>query len=201
LCATIAREHSREASSVEFNLNARRGGQVPKFETLFGEEVHTRLLQEMKTVYEDVDVPEFLDAAAKALLAGGRDAYRRGSLANRKVLEKGDSVMLFPWVGSSTVAALSVALSGLGVKSEDNGVGLTAAAGLDQTIDSLSRLAELTPTELGNIEHNALGLCTEKYDEFVPSTLLQQFWGRRNESAIRSIPKIARELLASVSRR
>jgi ATP-dependent helicase Lhr and Lhr-like helicase len=178
-------------------VEAHSGGQVPKFETLFGEEAHTRLVREMKVVYEDVDVPEFLDAAAKTLLAEGREAYRRGRLASRKVLEMGDSVLLFPWVGSSTNAALSVALSGQGVKSEDNGVGLTAAAGLDQTINSLSGLAELTPAELENLEHNALGLCTEKYDEFVPTTLLQRFWGRRNECAIRAIPEIARELLAS----
>ena len=49
---------------------------MPKFEMLLGEEVHTRLVQEMKAIYEDADVPEFLDAAAKELLAQGRDAYR-----------------------------------------------------------------------------------------------------------------------------
>jgi hypothetical protein len=91
----------------------------------------------------------------------------------------------------------SVALSGLGVKSEDAGVGLTSPVALDHMLNCVSLLAELTPVELGNIEHNPLGLRTEKYDEFVPLTLLQQFWGRRNAGAT---PTIAREALASAGR-
>jgi ATP-dependent helicase Lhr and Lhr-like helicase len=172
------------------------GGQVPKFETPLGEEVHTRLVREMKAVYEDVDLPEFLDPTAKELLIQGRDAYRRGGLAHWSVFEIGGSLMLFPWVGTSTIAAFSVALSGLGVKSEDNGIGLTAVAGRDKTIDALSRLAEVTPGDLASIENNALALCSEKYDEFVPPALLRRFWGRRNADTIQTIPQIARGLLA-----
>jgi hypothetical protein len=59
---------------------------------------------------------------------------------------------------------------------------------------------KLTRAELEDIAHNALGLRTEKYDEFVPTTLFQQFCGRLNAFAIRSIPKIARKLLASADR-
>ena len=172
-----------------------QGGQVPKFETPLGEEVHTRLLLEMKTVYESGDVPAFLDATAKDLLAQGRDAYRRGDLAHKSVLEMGGSVLLFPWVGTSSVAAISVALAGMGVRSEDNGVGLTALASRDKVLDALSRLASSTPEDMAGIENGAFGLCTAKYDEFIGKELLRRFWGRRNAEVIATIPDVARRLL------
>jgi ATP-dependent Lhr-like helicase len=179
------------------DVEAHKGGQVPKFETPLGEEVHTRLIAEMKSVYEGVNIPTFLDATAKDLLAQGRDAHRRGDISRRGVVDMGDDVLLFPWVGTSTVAAISVALAGLGLNSEDNGIGLTVVASRDKVRDALSRLAALTPEDLTKIENGALGLCTEKYDEFVPETLLRRFWGRRNAAVIGTIPDIARRLLSS----
>ena len=178
------------------DVEPHKGGQVPKFETPSGEEAHTRLLAEMKVVYEAVDVPSFLDPTAKELLAQGRDAYRRGDLARRSVMEAGGHVLLFPWVGTSTVAAMSVALAGLGLHSEDNTVGLTVVGSTKKTMDALEKLAAFTSEEIGSIENGAKGLCTAKYDEFVPDNLLRRFWGRRNQDAISTIPAIARTLLS-----
>jgi len=173
-----------------------KGGQAPKFETPLGEQVHTRLMNEMKAVFEAEDIPPFLDAPAQELLAQGRAAYRRGDLSRRAIVEMGGSVMLFPWVGTSTVAAISIALAGLHVKSEDNGVGLTVVATWDRTLDALTRLSKFTPDDLAGVENAALALCTAKYDEFLPATLLRRLWCRRNADVIAAIPEIARGLLS-----
>ena len=120
---------------------------------LLGEEVHTRLIDEMRTVYESKDVPPFLDATAQELLAQGRDAYRRAGLARQNILNIGRSVLLFPWVGTSTVAAMCVALAGIGVKSEDNGLGITVSGRSDDVMDALAKLASLTSDHLGAVEN------------------------------------------------
>jgi ATP-dependent helicase Lhr and Lhr-like helicase len=174
-----------------------RGGQVPKFENPSGEEVHTRLIVEMRTVYESEDVPPFLDAAARELLAQGRDAYRRAGLARQNVLNMGGNALLFPWIGTSTVAALCVALAGFGVKSEDNGVGITVPGGINDAMDALAKLASFTKDDLAAVENSLVAVCTAKYDEFVPEALLRRFWGRRNAGVIEQIPDIARGLLNS----
>jgi ATP-dependent Lhr-like helicase len=172
-----------------------RGGQVPSFENAPGEEVHTRLMEEIKTVYETDSVPSFLDSKARELLAQGRDAYRRAELAGQNVLDMGASVLLFPWVGTSTIAALCVALAAVGVKAEDNGIGITVQCKLDDVMGALRELASFTKGNLAAIEDDLVALRTAKYDEFVPETLLRRFWARRHEAIIRQIPEIAGKLL------
>jgi len=176
-------------------VEAHKGGQVPRFENLTSEEVHTRLIAEMKAVYEDDDEPAFLDAAANALLAEGRNAYARADLSRRSILEMGRNALLFPWVGSATVAAMCVAFAGMGVLAEDNGVGITVAAPIEAAIGGLKRLAAFSAADLAKIEDGALGLGGAKYDDFIPQSLLRRLWGRRNAAVIASLPGIARELL------
>jgi len=176
-------------------VEAHKGGQVPRFENSTSEEVHTRLIAEMKAVYEDDAEPPFLDAAANALLAEGRDAFTRADLGRRSMLEMGRNALLFPWVGSATVAAMCVAFAGMGVRAEDNGVGITVAAPIEAAIGGLKRLAAFTAGELAKIEDGALGLGGAKYDDFIPQALLRRLWGRRSAVIIASLPKIARELL------
>ena len=177
-----------------------RGGQVPSFENPLGEEVHKRLMEEMRTVYETDSVPSFLDVKARELLAQGRDAYRRAGLARQNVLDMGAGVLLFPWVGTSTVAAMCVALAGIGVRSEDNGIGITVPDRVDDVMDALAKLASFTKDDFAAVENGVVAVCTAKYDEFVPETLLRRFWARGNAAAIEQIPQIASELLTAAGR-
>lgn len=178
-------------------VEAHRGGQVPRFENLTSEETHTRLTAEMRAVYESGDTPAYLDAAAKALLAEGRDAYGRADLTRRSILEMGRNVLLFPWVGSGAVAAMCVALAGVGVRAEDNGVGITVSGSISMTVDGLKKLAAFTAEDFAAVENAARGLGGAKYDDFVPEPLLRRLWGRRNADVIAELPEIARSLLRS----
>jgi hypothetical protein len=107
----------------------------------------------------------------------------------------GRNALLFPWVGSATVAAMCVAFAGMGVLAEDNGVGITVAAPIEAAIGGLKRLAAFSAADLAKIEDGALGLGGAKYDDFIPQSLLRRLWGRRNAAVIASLPGIARELL------
>ena len=66
----------------------------------------------------------------------------------------------------------------------------------DQVKDALQRIANFTPDDLKQIEDFARGLCTAKFDDYIPDALLRRLWGRRNSQVISSIPEVARTLLA-----
>jgi ATP-dependent Lhr-like helicase len=90
---------------------------------------------------------------------------------------------------------MCVALTGIGVRSEDNGVGITVPGKLDDVMDALSKLASFTKEDLAAVENAVVALRTAKYDEFVPEALLRRFWARRNEAIIDRIPDVAGRLL------
>jgi ATP-dependent Lhr-like helicase len=178
-------------------VEAHKGGQVPRFDNHGNEEIHTRLIAEMKAVYESDEMPDYLDDVAKGLLAEGRAAYRRANLSHRSILEMGRNVLLFPWVGSAPLGAMCVALAGVGVRAEDNGVGITVSGSTASTVEGLKKLAAFTAEDFAAVENGALGLGGAKYDDFVPEPLLRRLWGRRNADVIAGLTEIARSLLLS----
>ncbi len=172
-----------------------KGGRVPRFDSTGAEETNTRLLVEMRRVYESDDVPEYLNEPAKALLVQARDAYRRSGLERVNVLDTGTATHLFPWLGSAATSVIAVSLAKLGVRAAPNGLGVSIPGiGIERAMDVLVKLAAFTSEDLAQIEENALGLCTAKYDKYVPEALLRRFWGRRNARVIAAIPEIAKQL-------
>jgi ATP-dependent helicase Lhr and Lhr-like helicase len=65
-------------------------------------------------------------------------------------------------------------------------------ASIDQVKDALQRIANFTPGDLKLIEDFARGLCTARFDDYIPDALLRRLWGRRNSQVISSIPEVAR---------
>ena len=72
----------------EVDLEPARGGVPPHFGGS-GAVIHDRVRDEMRKVYEDNDIPVFLDATGPELLAEGRRAYRRFGLRDRPFLHRG----------------------------------------------------------------------------------------------------------------
>lgn len=176
-----------------------QGGEVPKFEGASAEEMHDALVVEMRRVYESDEVPAYLDDDAKALLAQARDAYRRADLAHVNVVSVGSTIHLFPWVGTATASVLAVALAILNLNAEANGMGVSISDScMDDVLKALTQLSAFTPPDLAQIEENALGLCSGKYDEYVPDHLLKRVWARRNAQSIIAIPNIARLMMSPV---
>lgn len=103
-------------------------GKAPKFGSgIVG--IHRKVVETMRDVWESRDVPSFLDAGAKQLLAEGRmrfDELLRGR-SNRVQLGPAD-VALFPWVGWNGLATLSIVLKQAGIENDVEGVAIIAKA-------------------------------------------------------------------------
>lgn len=173
-----------------------RGGVIPKFERLFAEPAHDRLLAEMRRVYEDEDVPDYLDGPARTFLADGRAAYRRLGLRRSRIVHTGLDLHLFPWRGSETCGVLAVVLSMLGMQTEPHDLGVTLpAVGTDEVRKALRRIEASGCGDPADVARFVGALQTAKYDEHVPEPLLRRFWIRRNEAVLALMPSLAAEML------
>ena len=68
---------------------------------------HTKVIQEMREIYNSNSIPDYLDSGAKELLRQARKTYLELNLANKNILgDKEDIVTWFPWVGGRTSLAI-----------------------------------------------------------------------------------------------
>lgn len=83
------------------------GGRLPKFPG-GGPPIHDRVRQEMRRVYLDSDLPSFLDASGRELLAEARSTFRRLELDKHLLLPQGRNTWVFPWVGDRGLNTLGL---------------------------------------------------------------------------------------------
>ncbi|MCU0729995.1 MAG: DEAD/DEAH box helicase [Hyphomonas sp.] len=89
-----------------------RRADPPKFNGLWGG-VHDHIVAGMKDVLADETVPEYLDDAARTLLAQAREAFRAQGLATRSTIPYGSGTLLLPWVGTKKLTTLALAFNAL----------------------------------------------------------------------------------------
>ena len=91
-------------------VNSTIKGSVPstKAET----NVDTKILEKMKIIYEEEEVPIFLDAKAKKLLTEAKEFFEKFDLKSQNWIPISDeSIRWFPWVGSKTRTTIDLMIS------------------------------------------------------------------------------------------
>ncbi len=85
-------------------------GSVPS--TSGGSNIHTNIFQIMKTIYEEKEIPKFLDKNAEKLLIQAREIYETLNLkAQDCILVKNNLIRWFPWVGTKTRTTIELMIS------------------------------------------------------------------------------------------
>ena len=91
-------------------INSTIKGSVPA--TSGGSNIHTNIFQMMKTIYEDKEIPSFLDEKAKKLLFQARDIYETLNLQTQDcIFTSNDFIRWFPWVGTKTRTTIDLMIS------------------------------------------------------------------------------------------
>ena len=148
------------------------GGRPPQFGGT-GISVHDNVRQEMLKVYRSGDIPIFLDAGARDLLAEARANFARLGLVESEIIASGDQALLFPWVGSRVMNTLFLQLQQLGLESCLQGLAIAVDGHTpDQLRDVLRRLVADGPAEGPALAAQAPDQLLEKYDRFLPEHLL-----------------------------
>ena len=183
----------------EISVRPARGGNPP----VFGGDIRPPaegVLAEMRSVWEDLSFPTFLDATARQLLAEARTSYDRLGLRDGSVGRHEGQLLLFPWTGERRQQALVLALTQYELEPAQSGIAVSVPAeketALAEALSALARGDVPAPLDLARMVRNRE---TEKFDAFLGDELLMLAWARDRIDA-EGLPETAARLLASLSK-
>lgn len=125
------------------------------------------VVQAMRKVYSQINIPVYLDAKAIQLLQEARSAFSRFNLLENSILEHGSDLIVFPWIGAKSQLALTLALRATGLKAGMSGFAVECPdTGLEELKASLSIIANAPPpAPLALAQGDDLEL--DKFDHFL----------------------------------
>jgi len=174
-------------------VSAASGGKPPMFWGDYGG-LADGIVEAMRQVYLDSDTPPYLDAKAIQLLREARSAFHRFELTDASILEHGSDLIIFPWVGSKSQLALTLALNAAGVKAGMAGIAIDCGDGnLNKLIDALEKLANDAPPD-PIVLAQSTDLDLDKFDGFLSDEMKRQNFARAALDTA-SLPEISARLL------
>lgn len=148
-------------------------GRPPIFEGGGGAQIHERVRQEMKSIYESKDVQVFLNAEARDLVEEGRREYARYELHHTSLVEYDGGVALFPWAADRVHDTLVVLLRDRELKVESDGIAVVVEEMTTKTlVPHLTALASLGPDDACKLAGTVRNKHSERYHPFLGEALL-----------------------------
>jgi len=155
---------SVDASEKRIDVLPGPGGRPPQFEPSIGGMIHDEIRREMERIYQDSDVPAYLDAEAKSLLFEARGNYASLELGSRSLHEEGRDTLVFVFRGDRIRNTVAVMLTQSGSPVTVSGPVLSvhgrSEAELRKILSQMSR-SNLGPVALARVVENKR---LEKYD-------------------------------------
>ena len=172
-----------------------KGGTLPKFTGGSGFRVHREIRQRMFQLFQDTEVPRFLDARAKQFLEEGRHTFRRLELSAIDLHDAGDGTTLFLWDSDMVAATICAELAYHGVRATGDGLNLDVSSFRPDEMKSILRHI----AKVGIHNPHALSVKVEnkkidKHDHFLSDELLIESTAARSfdvDGATRTINEIA----------
>jgi ATP-dependent Lhr-like helicase len=170
-------------------VTAAKGGKAPTFSGS-GISIHDVVRQEMYRIYVEGDYRievgpqkvDFIDDTARNLFQEGLGFFRKSGLSDSSFVEDGRGCFIFPWRGDKIVNTLANILIRAGLKcSTFAGVVEVEDASAETTkgiLLDVSKSSSLSDVELANAL-SASQKRIDKYDEFLPESVLSEGFGRR----------------------
>jgi ATP-dependent Lhr-like helicase len=163
-----------DATHKRITVTPAAGARPPAFGGSGTAPVHEEVRREMRRLYESDEVPAFLNAGARDLLAEGRAAYRSLGLAGRTLVPFGSSTLLFTWKGDLLDGALALMLSNGGLPAQSRGLCIEVQGDVRATRVALGRLADATVPPAHAIAALVSNREREKWDWALPDELLNK---------------------------
>jgi len=148
-------------------------GRPPKFGGEPGL-IDDRVIQEMRRVYLDDNIPQYLDETATDLLCEARRNFKMLGLETQRIVSNGETKsLLATWQGSvkSNTLALALTAKGFTVAAYD---GLLDVDGKNAECPLGTALSEIQAAETPRIFTSSTNLISDKFHTYLSSELLQQ---------------------------
>lgn len=148
-------------------------GRVPRFTGGGVADVHERVRQEMKAVYESIEVPLFLDSIARTFLQEAREAFAKYQLDRKSLVAYGNNVALFCWSGDRVLDTVLLQLRTRELPVERDGMAIIVndISG-DALIPHLRALVAQGPADATELAGTVRNKLIEKHHLFLDEELL-----------------------------
>lgn len=173
-----------------------RAGVPPRFGGDPGN-IHDRVIEKMREVLLDDQVPKYLDDTATTLLIEARSNFRHSGLRDSYFLKTSENrYLIAPWCGSVKLSTLALALRSFGYKTIAHD-GLLEVDSTDTDIELESALNKIGLGESINLFDAKANLMIEKFHVYLNEELLMKdaLSSRLDE---KSLPAISESVLAGV---
>lgn len=161
------------------DLAPARGGRLPRFGA-GGRVVHERVRQEMRTIFESLDIPIYVDAVARDLLVEGRSNFDRLGLREHCLLAVGRDTLFFPWTGDLAMNTLLVQMTRRDFNMATSGVALIFQDVSPERVEDTLR--DLLSTGLDDpilLAASVRNKRIDKHDHLLPEDLLAASYASR----------------------
>lgn len=156
-----------------------KGGRPPRFDGQ-GQVLHDKIRQEMHSLYLAESAPVFCNKDALSLLEEGRRYFRELGLGTSPMLQLGNTVHVFPWLGDKAINTITVLLRNVGLKADSFG------GVIDIRDRDIRACKDSIRTVLGSPQplacHLAEGIpntFNEKHDALIPKELRDLNYGTK----------------------
>ncbi|MBU2607641.1 MAG: DEAD/DEAH box helicase [Alphaproteobacteria bacterium] len=171
-----------------------RAGKPPLFGGDAGN-IDDRVIEKMREIFEQDDIPRYLDAVASELLVDARTSFRNFGFANKRIVELGESrTALALWCGSVKTTTLALALRAMGFKVEQYD-GFIELDGRETDTTVAAALAQLADDVSPNLFPENSNLIFEKFHPYL-STELLQLDALSSRLDAKSLPELASNLVS-----
>ena len=153
-----------------------RTGRPPPFGGDIGQ-VHDRIIEKMRDVLSESEIPVYLDRVAARLLEGARSEFLRLKLDSISICSLGDkSALVATWAGTVKTTTLALRLRSMGyTASIHHGFLEVEYKSTDKSVESALRDISESPPDLSRISLPELEQClSEKFHRYLSSDLLYE---------------------------
>ena len=169
----ITQVHSKDRV---IEVSEDRTGRPPPFGGTGGQ-VHDRIIETMRVVLAEKEIPAYLDGVAGRLLEGARSEFLRLNLDERSICSLGEkSAFVATWTGTVKTTTLALLLRNMGyTASVHHGFLEVENKSTDLSVESALQSIAESSAELSRISLPALEQCmSEKFHRYLSPDLLYE---------------------------
>ena len=155
------------------------GGRPPTFDGQ-GQTIHDGIRQEMFRIYSSKQMPIYFNKMAQNFFNAAIESFHDFGLNKTTIVEQGNTLYLFPWLGDKTINTITMLLRGSGLKT-DNFAGIVdikhaSVDELNKAIKNILATSRPSAYELASVIPDTI---VEKYDHLLPKELRDLDYGSK----------------------
>ena len=161
------------------SLKPAAGGRPPRFDGQ-GQVLHDIIRQEMYALYGSDYIPVFCNKEALSLFEEGRHYFNKFDLKTNSMVQMGNSVHIFPWLGDKAVNTITLLLRNAGLKADSfSGIIDVRDADVDMCTETVKQIVAPPRPYAWQLANGIPNTFIEKHDIFVPQELREHDYGAK----------------------